>query len=536
MPRVVLYDTTLRDGTQRAGISLSLEDKVQIALALDEFGMDYVEGGYPGSNVKDSQFFAAMQGRMTKSRLVAFGSTARKGRAAEEDPNLQALIGSGCQAVTIFGKASVFHAERVLEVDPKDNLQMVQQSVRFLADHGLEVIFDAEHFFDGAKADSGAYAFDVVRAAEQGGARWIVLCDTNGGSLPHEVAELTERAVRAVSVPIGIHAHNDAGLGVANSLTAVTAGAQMVHGTINGYGERCGNADLCVVLPNLVLKMGYEAGKSGRLEYLTRLSRTVADIANQVPDGSQPYVGENAFTHKAGMHVGAVRKHPEAYEHVVPAVVGQKRKVLVSELAGRSNLLYQFDGVDIASDTLNAVMDDVKRLEAAGYQFEAAESSVALMVQRAMGTLRPYYQIERFHVSVAMDTVPVTEATVRLIVDGQPVLEVGDGDGPVNALDNALRKALTRFYPVLAELRLTDYKVRVLDGKEATAATVRVHVRSEFRGEPVTTVGVSPNILEASWKALLDAVDYTLWKAESTPAAGSQPTPSTDMGNFQVKL
>jgi len=488
---------------------------LQIAALLDEFGMDYIEGGYPGSNPKDAQFFEWMRRHPLASRIAAFGSTVRRGGAPEDDANLRALVEAGSGVATIFGKASVFHVEKVLDVELKENLNMVESSVRFLADQGMEVIFDAEHFFDGSVQDPG-YALEVLRRAEAGGAAWAVLCDTNGGSLPSWVGAMVAQARETLSIPIGIHAHDDSGLGVANSLEAVEAGAVMVQGTVNGYGERCGNANLCTIIPNLVLKMGYVPKRTVALQDLTRLARAVADIANLALDGAAPFVGDNAFTHKAGMHVGAVRKHPQAYEHIEPEQVGQSRKVLVSELAGRSNLLYQFDGLNLQPEALSNVMEDLKRLEAEGYQFEAAESSVALMVQRALGNVPPFYQVDRFHVSVAMDTVPVTEATVRLTVNQQTVLEVGDGDGPVNALDNALRKALTQFYPVLSELRLTDYKVRVLDANEATAATVRVHVRSEFRGEPVTTVGVSPNILEASWKALLDAVDYALWREQTS--------------------
>lgn len=518
--KVLMYDTTLRDGSQRAGISLSLDDKLAIAKLLDAFGVDYIEGGWPASNPKDTQFFRLAKPQLTRSRLAAFGSTCRRGVAAAEDANLRALIDSGVGVVTIFGKASRFHATRILEVDEAENLRMVEDSVRFLVDHGVEVIFDAEHFFDGARGDD-EYPFRVLERAARAGASWLVLCDTNGGSLPYDVGPLVQNAI-ALGVPVGIHAHNDGGLAVANTLEAVRAGATMVQGTINGYGERCGNVDLCSVLPNLVLKMGVDVASGDRLPQLTHLSRAVSEIANLVPDGSAPFVGENAFTHKAGVHVGAVRKHPEAYEHIAPESVGQKRQILVSELAGRSNLLYHFEDLKMGREQLGRLMEDVKRLEAEGYQFEAAESSVALMVHRAMGQVPSFYEVDRFHVSVMFDREPVTEATVRITVGGRGVLEVGDGDGPVNALDNALRKALTRFYPILEELRLTDYKVRVLDQKAATAAQVRVHVRSEFRGQAVNTVGVSANILEASWKALLDAVDYALWtsaKAAAPPAA-----------------
>lgn len=522
--KVLMYDTTLRDGSQRAGVSLSLDDKLAIAKLLDGFGMDYIEGGWPASNPKDTQFFRLAKSQLGQSRLAAFGSTCRRGVAAPDDGNLRALVESGVEVVTIFGKASRFQATRILEVDEAENLRMVEDSVRFLVGQGLEVIFDAEHFFDGARGGDD-YPFAVLERAARAGAAWLVLCDTNGGSLPYDVGPLVRKAA-SLGVPIGIHAHNDGGLAVANTLEAVRAGAAMVQGTINGYGERCGNVDLCSVLPNLVLKMGAQAASGDRLSQLTHLSRAVSEIANLVPDGSAPFVGENAFTHKGGVHVGAVRKYPEAYEHVPPEAVGQERRILVSELAGRSNLLYHFEDLKMGREELGRVMEDVKRLEAEGYQFEAAESSVALMVHRALGQVPTFYEVERFHVSVMFDREPVTEATVRVKVGGRGVLEVGDGDGPVNALDNALRKALTRFYPVLGELRLTDYKVRVLDQKAATAAQVRVHVRSEFRGQAVNTVGVSANILEASWKALLDAVDYALWTSSKAASQQAERTTS----------
>lgn len=510
---VVLYDTTLRDGTQRAGISLSLEDKIQIAEILDQYGIDYIEGGWPASNPKDTAFFQTMQNRLQHSKVTAFGSTSRKGQAPDQDANLRAILDAGVRACTIFGKSSPFQVEHVLGISLDDNLKLVEGSVKFLVDQGLEVIFDAEHFYDGARMDE-EYAYRVLEAAASGGASWLVLCDTNGGSLPSFIGDHVTRTRDRFGLPVGIHAHNDIGLAVANSLEAVSRGAGMVQGTINGYGERCGNANLCTIWPNLVFKMDRTAGKPDVLKDLTRLSRTVSEIANMIPDAGAPYVGENAFTHKAGVHVGAVRKHPEAYEHIEPEKVGQERRVLVSELAGRSNLLYHFDELKPGSSELTQLVEEVKRLESQGYQFEDAEASMALLVKRSLGQIPSYYQVQRFHVTVTLeDGHPITEATVRLSVGSRRLLEVGEGDGPVNALDNALRKALTEIYPELAELKLTDYKVRVLDGQAATAAMVRVLVRSEFKGQAVHTVGVSTNILEASWRALLDAFDYSLWKA-----------------------
>ena len=515
MERVYLYDTTLRDGTQRRGLSLSLEDKIRIATLLDEYGIDFIEGGWPASNPKDTAFFEATRDRFQAARAAAFGSTRHKGITASEDANLAAIVDLGVSVATIFGKASIFQVEKILETDREENLRMVEESVRFLARRGMTVIFDAEHYFDGLRQDA-EYAVAVLAAAAAGGAAWLVLCDTNGGSLPRWIRYGVERAQAAANLPLGIHAHNDAGLAVANSLEAVDAGAMMVQGTINGYGERCGNADLCTVWPNLVWKMDRTAGRIDRLTELTRLSRTVSEIANLAPDDGAPYVGANAFAHKAGVHAGAVRKHPEAYEHIEPTRVGQSRQILVSELAGRSNLLHHFDQL-LNADQIQSLVVQVKELEAQGYQFEDAESSMRLMAERAADHVPPYYAVERFHVSVTYDTESICEATVRIKVGHRRFVEVGEGDGPVHALDDAMRKALNQVYPEMRELRLTDYKVRVLDGRDATRAAVRVWIRSEFQDHIIQTVGVSRNVLAASWQALIDAVDYLLWsqKVES---------------------
>lgn len=510
MNQVWLYDTTLRDGTQRRGISLSLEDKIEIAGLLDQFGMDFIEGGWPASNPKDTAFFEAMRGRLRHAKLAAFGSTRRRDTTADRDVSLRAILEVEAPVATLFGKSSIFQVEKILQVNQTDNLRMVEESVRFLVDHGVSVVFDAEHFFDGLTDESG-YPYEVLQAAVNGGAAWLVLCDTNGGSLPSSVRIGVEQVGRRFDVPIGIHAHNDAGLAVANSLEAVLAGATMVQGTINGYGERCGNANLCTIWPNLTWKMGLSAGNLDKLQELTRLSRMVSEIANLSPDDGAPYVGDNAFTHKAGVHAGAVRKHPEAYEHVKPSSVGQVRRVLVSELAGRSNLLHHFDSMNLAPTEATALVERVKQMEAAGYQFEDAESSMRLMVHRQMGTVPEYFGVERFHVSVTHDVDSICEATVRIKVGDLRRVEVGEGAGPVQALDAALRKALVRVYPALDQLRLTDYKVRVLDGRDATAAAVRVWIRSEYDDMVIQTVGVSRNILAASWQSLLDAIDYLLW-------------------------
>lgn len=515
MERVYLYDTTLRDGTQRRGISLSLEDKMQIARLLDEYGLDFIEGGWPASNPKDTAFFERTRGTINHARLAAFGSTRRKGLRADQDPNLIAIAELAVPVATLFGKASVFQVEKILETDRAENLRMVQESVRYLVDQGIVVIFDAEHYFDGLALDA-PYALSVLQAAEAGGAAWLVLCDTNGGSLPSRIREGVERARGLTGIPIGIHAHDDAGLAVANSLEAVQAGATMVQGTINGYGERCGNANLCTIWPNLVWKMGRSAGRPERLQDLTRLARTVAEIANLAPDDAAPYVGANAFTHKAGVHAGAVRKFPDAYEHVRPETVGQSRRILVSELAGRSNLMHHFEGL-LDGQLAQSLTAQVKELEARGYQFEDAESSMRLMVARSVKRLPCYYAVERFHVSVTHDQQSICEATVRMTVGNQRLLAVGEGSGPVHALDQAVRQALTNVYPQLRDLRLVDYKVRVLDGREATGATVRVSMRFQYGDAVIQTVGVSANILVASWQALMDGIDYLLW-TESVPS------------------
>ncbi|MCL4493752.1 MAG: citramalate synthase [Firmicutes bacterium] len=519
---VQLYDTTLRDGTQRRGISLSVEDKLQIAQLLDEFGFDYIEGGWPASNPKDTAFFQAVGARVKHAKITAFGSTRRRGVTVDADASLRAILDARCPAATLFGKSSVFQATKILGLTPDENLTLIEESIRYLINHGLEVIFDAEHFFDGCKEDL-TYALKVLTAAQNGGANWIVLCDTNGGNLPDQIEGYVKQAQSVTQVPLGIHAHNDGGLAVANSLIAVRGGATMVQGTINGYGERCGNADLCTIWPNLVYKMHRSAGYDHMLPELTRLSRTVAEIANLIPDDSAPFVGDNAFAHKAGVHVGAVRKYAEAYEHIRPEQVGQTRRILVSELAGRSNLLYHFQNLDASSETVKELVQTVKRMEARGYQYEDAPSSMKLLVERSLGNVPDYFVVDRFHTSVTHDQRTIAEATVRIIVGDSHFVEVGEGDGPVHALDVALRRALTRIYPVIASLRLQDYKVRVLDGRDGTRSQVRVWILSEFRDEPVRTVGVSRNILEASWLALLDSVNYTLWTSHVIPATMSGP-------------
>lgn len=516
--KVCLYDTTLRDGTQGEGISLSVEDKVKIALRLDQLGVDYIEGGWPGSNPKDMAFFQRMQAvALTHARIAAFGSTCRPNVAAQDDDNLRSLLASGVQVATIFGKSWDLHVTEALKTTLDENLRMVADSVRFLKEQGLTVIFDAEHFFDGYKHNP-VYALRVLEAAEAAGADWLVLCDTNGGSLPHDIYATVKTVHGSVSAPLGIHTHNDGELAVANALAAVQAGARQVQGTVNGIGERCGNANLISVIANLQLKLGFFCVSPEKLQLLTKLSRYVADIANMTLPNNQPFVGSSAFAHKGGIHVSAVLKNPQTYEHLEPEAVGNQRRVLVSELAGQSNLLAKVDELQLPFDrestVAKAVMKEIKEREYHGYQYEAAEASLSLMLLEAGGTLNEMFTLESFKILMekAADRKIVSEAMVKLRVNGQTMHTAAEGNGPVNALDNALRKALEHHFPSLKDMHLTDYKVRVLDESEATAAKVRVLIESAKEGEKWSTVGVSTNVIEASWEALADSIRYLLWK------------------------
>lgn len=516
--KVYLYDTTLRDGTQGEGISLSVEDKVKIAMRLDQLGFDYIEGGWPGSNPKDMAFFERIREvSLTHARVAAFGSTCRPGVAAEEDENLRSLLASGVTVATIFGKSWDLHVTQALKTTLEENLRMVDDSVRFLKEQGLTVIFDAEHFFDGYK-ENPVYALRVLEAAEAAGADWLVLCDTNGGSLPHEIYETVKTVHNSVRAPIGIHTHNDGELAVANALAAVQAGARQVQGTINGIGERCGNSNLISVIANLQLKLGFLCMEEASLQQLTKLSRYVADIANMTLPNNQPFVGNSAFAHKGGIHVSAVQKNPQTYEHLEPEAVGNQRRVLVSELAGQSNLFAKVEELQLPFDRdsadAKAVMKEIKEREYHGYQYEGAEASLSLMLLEATGALRELFTLDSFKILMekSADKKIVSEAVVKLRVNGQVTHTAADGNGPVNALDNALRKALESHFPSLAEMHLTDYKVRVLDESEATAAKVRVLIESARNGEKWSTVGVSTNVIEASWEALADSIRYLLWK------------------------
>ena len=517
--RIALYDTTLRDGTQGAGITLSADDKLRIAEHLDAFGVDYIEGGWPGSNPKDMEFFERARGRAWQhARLTAFGSTRRPGIPPERDENLNLILAAGTPAAALFGKSWDLHVREALHTTPGENLAMIEDSVRYLRSRGLEVVYDAEHFFDGWKANP-EHALATLRAAERAGASVVVLCDTNGGCLPHEIRAGVEAARRAIDGPLGIHAHNDGELGVANTLVAVDAGCVHVQGTINGIGERCGTANLVSIIPNLQLKMGYRCVPASQIARLGEVSRYVAELANIAPNEYQPFVGLNAFAHKGGVHVSAVMAHPPTYEHIAPETVGNARRVVVSDLSGRANVLYKAQemGIDLSRDRpeVRQILAELKRLEHEGYQFEAAEASFELLMRRIMGQHRPSFTLLGLRVTVEKrdSGVCAAEATIKVAVDAQEEHTAAEGDGPVHALDRALRKALGRFYPEIQRVRLVDYKVRVLNADAATAARVRVLIQSTDGARTWGTVGVSENVVEASWQALVDSLEYVLLRA-----------------------
>ena len=517
MRRIEIYDTTLRDGAQAEGISFSLQDKLNLTQRLDHLGFDYVEGGYPASNEKDAQFFQRIgELNLKHVKVSAFGMTRRKARKASEDDGLRALLNSHAQTITLVGKASIFQATEVLRTTPEENLAMITESVGHLVGAPRDVIFDAEHFFDGWKLDSD-YTLRAIRAAVDAGARMVVLCDTNGGSMPDEVARITRAVVEALPVPVGVHCHNDCDLAVANSLAAVDSGATQVQGTINGFGERCGNADLVAVVANLGLKKsGYELLLPDGLEHLTELSRFVYESVNMNFRTNQPFVGKSAFAHKGGMHVSGISRITSSYEHVDPGRVGNERRVLVSELSGRSNLVAMTQRHRIPNDgkLMDKILALVVSMESAGYQFEAAEASFDLLVRRCMGTFQPHFERLSYHVNVETnaDGEIRTEATVKIRIGDDIRHEVAEGDGPVNALDNAMRKALNGSFPSLQKLHLVDYKVRVINSEAATAAGVRVVIESQDEDDVWGTVGVSENVIEASWIALVDSFEYKLYK------------------------
>ncbi len=519
MQKILMYDTTLRDGAQGEGVSFSVEDKIRIARRLDKIGVHYIEAGWPGSNPKDVEFFKRMaENPFRHARLAAFCSTRRAGTAAEDDANLRAVLESGVRTATVFGKSWDFHVFRALNTTLEENLAMISESVAFLKGYGLEVIYDAEHFFDGYKARP-EYAMATLQAAQTAGADTIVLCDTNGGSLPSEVMAIVSEVCGELSVPIGIHAHNDSGLAVANSIMAVEAGAVMVHGTVNGYGERCGNADLCVVIPNLAIKKRLSTIPRENLVFLTELSRYVSEIANMNPDPRQPYVGASAFAHKGGIHVSALMKDSGTYEHMPPESVGNIRRVLVSELSGLSNLVYKFRDLNLNGEhpqENRRILTELKDLEAQGFQFEGAEGSLELLLRKAYNDYRRPFALETMRLLIDMkdDRVIHSEAVIKLRVNGETVHTAAEGTGPVHALDNALRKALESHYPDINKMQLVDYKVRVLDETAGTEAVVRVLIETGDGCKTWGTVGVSTNIIEASWQALADSLAYGLLKKQ----------------------
>lgn len=513
-----LYDTTLRDGTQREGLSLSVEDKLKIARLLDRLGVHYIEGGWPGSNPKDAEFFRRIrQAPLERARLAAFGSTRRAGVRCEDDANLRALVAAETPVVTLVGKTSTLHVDRVLETSREENLCMVSESIAWLKRFGREVVYDAEHFFDGFRLDP-AYAMATLCAAADAGADCIVLCDTNGGELPDVVGERVLELSERLPVPLGIHPHDDAGLAVANGLAAVRAGCVQVQGTINGYGERCGNLDLVPLVATLQLKLGYRVLPEESLRRLTEVSQVVAAIANQHPDPHAPYVGRSAFAHKGGIHVAAIAKVPESYQHIDPAAVGNEMRVVVSEVAGRRNVRLRAEALGLSpGESEGPVLQRIKELEHRGFQFEAAEGSFEMLLRRAAPGYRAPFELEDFTVIVEKrggDRVRA-QATVKLRIGEEVVHTAAEGDGPVNALDRAVRKALLPHYPELAEVHLVDYKVRIVDEHLGTGARPRVIIESARGAERWSTVGCSENIIEASWEALCDGLELGILKTLS---------------------
>lgn len=514
--KVALFDTTLRDGAQTEGISFSLEDKLKIARLLDEAGIHYIEGGWPGSNPKDIEFFQKMKTvKLKQAKLAAFSSTRRVGINVEEDKNILTLLAADTPVVVIFGKAWDFHVKDALRTTLEENLAMIKDTVAFAKKAGREVIFDAEHFFDGYKANS-EYALQCLKTAEDAGADWLCLCDTNGGTLAFETQKIINEIKAQLKKPFGIHAHNDSECAVSVSGMAVYCGASMVQGTINGYGERCGNANLCSIIPILKLKLKVDCVTDEQLKNLTELSRHVAEIANLPQSFHQPFVGRSAFTHKAGIHASAVAKHPGTYEHINPEAVGNERRITISELSGVSNLLAKAKeyGVDLKKDSPESkeLIKVLKEMENQGYSFEEGEASFELLLKRAMGLIEPFFELEDFLVETHKKGQEVlnVKAHVKLKVKGKHFEATGIGDGPVNALDNGLRKVLEDIYPAIKTIKLTDYKVRVLDSQAGTAARVRVIIESADETKAWGTVGVSTNVIDASWKALVDAIEYKL--------------------------
>jgi 2-isopropylmalate synthase len=517
MSRVWLYDTTLRDGTQAEDVSFLVADKIRIAQKLDELGIDYIEGGWPGSNPKDIAFFKDVRKvRLQHAKIAAFGSTRRAKVTPDKDNNIRTLVQAEPDVVTIFGKTWDFHVREALRISLEENLELIHDSLAYLKQHVGEVIYDAEHFFDGYKANP-EYALQTLAAAAQANVDCIVLCDTNGGSMPFEVAEIVKTVKKRIKTPLGIHTHNDGECAVANSLAAVESGVVHVQGTINGFGERCGNANLCSIIPALKLKMARECVSDDQLRSLRQVSRTIYELANLVPNKHQAYVGNSAFAHKGGVHVSAIQRHPETYEHIRPEKVGNITRVLVSDLSGRSNILAKAEEFNVNIDSKDPVtleiLEKIKELENQGFQFEGAEASFELLMRRALGTLRSFFSVIGFRVIDTKrheDEMPSSEATVQVKVGGKIEHTAAEGNGPVNALDHALRKALEQFYPHLKEMKLYDYKVRVLPAGKGTASMIRVLIESGDKNGRWGTVGVSDNIIDASYQALVDAIQYKL--------------------------
>lgn len=518
MRHIQIYDTTLRDGSQAEGINFSLRDKCQLAARLDEMGFDFIEGGYPASNEKDATFFARMADTsFSHAAISAFGMTRRRNTLPESDAGVQSLLDSAAKVITIVGKASRFQAVEILRVTEEENLEMIRDTVAYLISHRRKVVFDAEHFFDGWR-ENRDYTLDTLRAARDAGAMAVVLCDTNGGSMPELVDEATRDVVREIAIPVGIHCHNDCDMAVANSLVAVEAGASQVQGTINGFGERCGNANLISIIANLALKQGYDVLIPGAVEQLTELSRYVYEMVNIQQPPNQPYVGRSAFAHKGGMHVSAIARNSVSYEHVRPESVGNERRVLVSELSGRSNIIALAEKHDIQTDPklMERILAKVVTRENLGYSYEGASGSFGLLAKSCAGTFRPHFELLKYHINISAEAEnpALTEVIVKLRVGDEILYEVAEGDGPVNALDAAMRKALTERFPNLANMQLVDYKVRVINSEAATAAFVRVIIESKDEDDSWGTVGVSENVVEASWRALVDSFEYKLCKDE----------------------
>ncbi len=521
--KIHVFDTTLRDGTQSADVSLSVRDKLLIVDKLNDIGIDYIEVGFPASNPKDEELFSHLRRKnYDYSKIVAFGRTRYKNAVVQEDQNLKQLVDSGADTVCIFGKSSSLHVEKVIETDLENNLDMIYESIQYLKQYFTEIIFDGEHFFDGYRLDAD-YALKTLKAAEEAGADYLVLCDTNGGFLPAQALNVVEAVAEQVKTPLGVHFHNDSGCAVANTVYAVdkVEKVKMIQGTINGYGERCGNADLCQIIPNLEIKLGKQCLKEGNLKHITNLSRFASEVANQIADGHQPFVGQSAFAHKGGMHASGVSKLSMAFEHIEPELVGNTRQILVSELSGKKSIILKAKefGINLENDLekVSELLNRIQDMEHRGYQFEAADGSFELMVRDVVGAKKKFFNLESFRVlnEKTVEGKMLSEATVKVYIGGSRIIETAEGNGPVNALDKALRKAITNCYPEIEKIQLADFKVRVLNEKKGTAAVVRVLIESTDGEKSWGTIGVSHNIIEASWQALEDSIIYGLMHVQN---------------------